>query len=69
MRWIRANVEPRPDWWFQGRDMVDALRIRLAAERGDHAHALRLLYAAVDIAGQYRSVHRGVSRCRMRAVS
>ena len=42
MRWIRANVEPRPEWWFQGRDLVDALRIRLAAERGDDAHALRL---------------------------
>src|SRR5438270_13128139 len=53
MRWIRANVEPRPDWWFQGRDMVDALRIRLAAERGDDAHALRLLHEAVGIAGQY----------------
>ena len=53
MRWIRANVEPRPDWWFQGRDMVDALRIRLAAERGDDAHALRLLHEAVDIAGQH----------------
>ncbi len=53
MRWIRANVEPRPDWWFQGRDMVDALRIRLAAERGDDSHALRLLHEAVDIAAQH----------------
>ncbi|HVX42138.1 MAG TPA: tetratricopeptide repeat protein [Gemmatimonadaceae bacterium] len=53
MRWIRANVEPRPDWWFQGRDMVDALRIRLAAERGDDAHALRLLHEAVEIAEQH----------------
>lgn len=53
MRWIRANVEPRPDWWFQGRDMVDALRIRLAAERGDDTHALRLLHEAVDIAEQH----------------
>jgi diguanylate cyclase (GGDEF)-like protein/putative nucleotidyltransferase with HDIG domain len=53
MRWIRANVEPRPDWWFQGRDMVDALRVRLAAERGDDAHALRLLHEAVEIAGKY----------------
>jgi diguanylate cyclase (GGDEF)-like protein/putative nucleotidyltransferase with HDIG domain len=53
MRWIRANVEPRPEWWFQGRDLVDALRIRLAAERGDDAHALRLLHEAVDIAGRY----------------
>ena len=41
MRWIRTNVEPRPEWWFQGRDLVDALRIRLAAERGDDAHAMR----------------------------
>ena len=53
MRWIRANVEPRPEWWFQGRDLVDALRIRLAAERGDDAHALRLLHEAVAIAGRY----------------
>jgi diguanylate cyclase (GGDEF)-like protein len=53
MRWIRTNVEPRPDWWFQGRDLVDALRIRLAAERGDDAHALRLLHEAVAIARQY----------------
>jgi diguanylate cyclase (GGDEF)-like protein len=53
MRWIRTNVEPRPDWWFQGRDMVDALRVRLAADRGDDAHALRLLHEAVDIAGQH----------------
>lgn len=53
MRWIRANVEPRPEWWFQGRDLVDALRIRLAAERGDDAHAMRLLHEAVVIAGRY----------------
>ena len=53
MRWIRGNVEPRPEWWFQGRDLVDALRIRLAAERGDDAHALRLLHEAVAIAGRY----------------
>jgi len=53
MRWIRTNVEPRPEWWFQGRDLVDALRIRLAAERGDDAHALRLLHEAVNIAGRY----------------
>jgi diguanylate cyclase (GGDEF)-like protein len=53
MRWIRANVEPRPEWWFQGRDLVDSLRIRLAAERGDEAHAMRLLHEAVAIAGRY----------------
>ncbi len=53
MRWIRANVEPRPDWWFQGRDLVDALRIRLAAERGDYAHAMRLLHEAVAIASRH----------------
>jgi diguanylate cyclase (GGDEF)-like protein len=53
MRWIRTHVEPRPEWWFQGRDLVDALRIRLAAERGDDAHALRLLHEAVAIAGRY----------------
>jgi len=50
MRWIRANVETRPDWWFHGRDLVDALRIRMAAERGDDAHALRLLQDGIDIA-------------------
>jgi tetratricopeptide (TPR) repeat protein len=53
MRWIRANVEPRPDWWFQGRDLVDSLRIRLAAERADDAHAMRLLHEAVAIARRY----------------
>jgi len=53
MRWIRTHVEPRPEWWFQGRDLVDALRIRLAAERGDDAHAMRLLHEAVAIAGKY----------------
>jgi diguanylate cyclase (GGDEF)-like protein/putative nucleotidyltransferase with HDIG domain len=53
MRWIRTNVEPRPEWWFQGRDLVDALRIRLAAERGEDAHAIRLLHDAVAIAGRY----------------
>jgi hypothetical protein len=53
MRWIRANVEPRPEWWFQGRDLVDALRIRLAAERGDDAHAMRLLHEAVAIAARH----------------
>jgi tetratricopeptide (TPR) repeat protein len=50
MRWIRANVETRPDWWFLGRDVVDAVRIRLAAERGDDSHAMRLLTDAVDLA-------------------
>jgi len=53
MRWIRANVESRPDWWFQGRDLVDALRIRLAAERGDEAHAIRLLDEAVELAERF----------------
>ena len=53
MRWIRANVETRPDWWFQGRDLVDALRIRLAAERGDEAHAIRLLDEAVELAERF----------------
>ena len=32
---------------------MDALRIRLAAERGDDAHAMRLLHEAVTIAGKY----------------
>ena len=53
MRWIRANVETRPEWWFQGRDLVDALRIRLAAERGDDSHAFRLLSDAVTLAGRH----------------
>jgi diguanylate cyclase (GGDEF)-like protein/putative nucleotidyltransferase with HDIG domain len=53
MRWIRANVETRPDWWFQGRDLVDVLRIRMAAERGDDAHALRLLHDAIAIARRH----------------
>jgi hypothetical protein len=53
MRWIRANVETRPQWWFQGRDLVDALRIRLAAERGDEAHAIRLLDEAVELAERF----------------
>jgi len=50
MRWIRANVETRPDWWFHGRDLVDALRIRMAADRGDDAHGLRLLQDGIKIA-------------------
>ena len=37
----------------RGVDLVDALRIRLAAERGDDAHAIRLLHEAVAIAGRY----------------
>jgi tetratricopeptide (TPR) repeat protein len=53
MRWIRANVETRPEWWFQGRDLVDALRIRLAAERGDDGHAMRLLVDAVALAERH----------------
>ncbi|HEX8944303.1 MAG TPA: diguanylate cyclase [Gemmatimonadaceae bacterium] len=53
MRWIRANVETRPDWWFQGRDIVEALRIRMAAERGDDAHALRLLHEGIKMARQH----------------
>jgi hypothetical protein len=53
MRWIRANVETRPEWWFQGRDLVDALRIRLASERGDDAHAMRLLSEAVTLATRH----------------
>jgi hypothetical protein len=53
MRWIRANVDARPEWWFEGRDLVDALRIRLAAERGDDAHALRLLHEAVASASRF----------------
>jgi tetratricopeptide (TPR) repeat protein len=53
MRWIRGNIESRPDWWFQGRDLVDALRVRLAAERGDDAHALRLLNEGAELANRH----------------
>jgi diguanylate cyclase (GGDEF)-like protein len=42
-RAISARLEGRPGWWFQGREIVEALRIRTAAARKDYAEAVQLL--------------------------
>ncbi|HTR76518.1 MAG TPA: AAA family ATPase, partial [Gemmatimonadaceae bacterium] len=53
MRWLRAHTELHTDWWFQGRELVDTLRVRLTADRGDEAHAFRVLREAVEVAARH----------------
>jgi len=47
---IAERVDARPGWWFQGREIVDALRIRMASTRSNPARAARLFYESVDAA-------------------
>jgi tetratricopeptide (TPR) repeat protein len=47
-RAITARVDGRPNWWFQGREIVEALRIRIAAQRRDYSEAVQLLKENVE---------------------
>jgi tetratricopeptide (TPR) repeat protein len=40
----------RADWWFQGRELVETLRVRLAAQRGETAVAERSFRDALALA-------------------
>lgn len=47
-RAITARMDGRPGWWFQGREIVEALRIRIAAARKDYGEAVALLKENVE---------------------
>ena len=47
-RAITARMDGRPGWWFQGREIVEALRIRIAAARRDYSEAVSLLKENVE---------------------
>jgi len=47
---IASRVDARTGWWFQGREIVDALRIRMASLRGDVAAAVRLFHESIRAA-------------------
>jgi tetratricopeptide (TPR) repeat protein len=47
-RAITARMDGRPGWWFQGREIVEALRIRIAAARRDYTEAVTLLKENVE---------------------
>jgi tetratricopeptide (TPR) repeat protein len=47
-RAITARLDGRPGWWFQGREIVEALRIRIAAVRKDYGEAIALLKENVE---------------------
>ena len=47
-RAITARMDGRPDWWFQGREIVEALRVRIAAARRDYTEAVGLLRENVE---------------------
>jgi tetratricopeptide (TPR) repeat protein len=47
-RAIVARLDGRPGWWFQGREIVEALRIRIAAVRKEYAEAVQLLRENVE---------------------
>ncbi|MEO5569017.1 MAG: tetratricopeptide repeat protein, partial [Gemmatimonadaceae bacterium] len=47
-RAINARLHGRPGWWFQGREIVEALRIRIAAVRKDYGEAISLLKENVE---------------------
>jgi tetratricopeptide (TPR) repeat protein len=53
MHWVRAHIDARPDWWSQGRELADTLRVRLTAERGDEAYAFRQLREAVELVARH----------------
>jgi hypothetical protein len=43
-----AQLGARRDWWFQGRELLESLVIRLRAHAGDHAQALDRFRTAVE---------------------
>jgi diguanylate cyclase (GGDEF)-like protein len=48
-RWMRANAliaDARPDWWFPGRELVDAFAIQVALTGGQHGAAFDLFLRA-----------------------
>src|SRR6185295_314215 len=45
---ITARMDGRRDWWFQGREIVEALRVRIAAARRDYVEAVSLLSENVE---------------------
>jgi diguanylate cyclase (GGDEF)-like protein len=47
-RAITARMDGRPGWWFQGREIVEALRIRIAAAHRDYGEAVSLLKENVE---------------------
>ena len=47
-RAITARLEAKPGWVFQGREIVEALRIRVAAAQKNYAEAVDLLKENVD---------------------
>lgn len=55
-RAITARLDGRPGWWFQGREIVEALRIRIAAVRKDYGEAISMLKENVE-ALQGRDLH------------
>ena len=50
---IAARLEQGAEWWIQGREIIDALRVRLALSREAIAEATALFYEGVRIAGRH----------------
>jgi tetratricopeptide (TPR) repeat protein len=46
-------IASQPDWWFQGRELVKALRVRHAARTGSAARARQVFTDAVTIAERH----------------
>jgi tetratricopeptide (TPR) repeat protein len=56
MRAVDAQLAGRDGWWFQGRELVEALAVRLAAANGDlpeAAHRLERALAAAEVVDVY----------------
>jgi tetratricopeptide (TPR) repeat protein len=51
---VRALLEPRPDWWFQGRELAEALWIGSLLGAGEVGAACARFDAAMDLLGDGR---------------
>ncbi|MBC7897612.1 MAG: hypothetical protein H7066_19490, partial [Cytophagaceae bacterium] len=62
VRWVRATeivADARPEWWFPGRELVDAFAVRMALAKGHPSVANDLFVRAVhrlDALDAYGSV-------------
>jgi tetratricopeptide (TPR) repeat protein len=53
MQETAALLGDRPDWWFQGRELADALSVRAALASGDERLAERRFTAALSLAERH----------------
>jgi hypothetical protein len=56
-RTIAARLDARPGWWFWGREIVDALLVRLAAGNRDFTGASRMLNEGIQMSEAHNDLY------------